>query len=80
MPKADAVTGLFYVAYLFDHNLTAHDANAERELYFHVPRFGIPLAAAFDHTEACTRQGMARQFNYLTDRAASWRSPAAHSP
>jgi hypothetical protein len=62
--KAD-VTGLFMLQYLFDHNLMAHDANAERELYstflasaFRSLRFGL--------TEAHGK-GMALQFNYLTD-------------
>ena len=63
--KAD-VTGLFMLQYLFDHNLLAHNAGSERQLYstflasaFRSLRFGL--------TEAHGK-GMALQFNYLTDR------------
>jgi hypothetical protein len=62
--KAD-VTGLYMLQFLFDRNLMAHDANAERELYttflasaFRSLRFGL--------TEAHGK-GMALQFNYLSD-------------
>jgi hypothetical protein len=62
--KAD-VTGLYMLQFLFDRNLMAHDANAERQLYttflasaFRSLRFGL--------TEAHGK-GMALQFNYLSD-------------
>jgi len=65
--KAD-ITGLFMLQYLFDHNLLAHSANAERELYttflasaFRSLRFGLVEAHG---------KGMALQFNYLTDKGA----------
>jgi hypothetical protein len=69
--KAD-VTGLFMVAYLFDHGL-AHPPAAERQLYstflasaFRSLRFGL--------TEAHGK-GMALQFNYLTDKGGFVANP-----
>jgi len=65
--KAD-ITGLFMMQFLFDRNLLAHGANAERELYatflasaFRSLRFGLAEAHG---------KGMAIQFNYLTDKGA----------